>query len=88
MKSLTLHCTLLPKIDQVHHGLPSGGSVPGYIPLNQWFWCYSISKAMLSRTYLVDEEETSGSGTANSGASYLPPGLSLLHLCHSDGPLP
>ena len=72
----------------VHHGLPGGGSVPGYIPLNQGIWFYSISKAMLSRTYLVDEEETSGSGTANSGASYLPPGLSLLHLCHSDGPLP
>ena len=68
MKSLTLPCSLLPEIDHVHHGLPGGGSVPGYIPLNQGIWFYSISKAMLSGTYLV-EEETSAFGTATSGAS-------------------
>ena len=64
MKSPTLPCTLLPEIGHVKHGLPGSSSVPGYIPLNQKL----MFKAMFSKNYLV-EEETSGSGTASSGAS-------------------
>ena len=64
MRSLTLPCTLLPEIDHVHHGLPGGGSVPGYISLNQDQF---MLKAMFSRTFLV-AEATSSSGTASSAA--------------------